>query len=191
MPPPVDCFVQKGFLMKKINIITSLSPEKQYAIRRWFCISMLLSFVLLILGTYFLLAQLLLYFSLKKDFELTQKKIGKYTTHFNSKELLKKEYDELRGRETKVTTYIQQLKNPHSHLSYIVELCKDEIRLESVRFQKKDVELVVQCQTDVQARMYAKKLTESALFSQVKIISLQRNDNNKYLLCTIKAQVIF
>src|SRR5688572_18771186 len=177
--------------MKKINMITSLSSENQYVIRRWFCISIMLSFVLCVVGTYFIVPPLFLYVSLKKEIMLTQKKISDYTHHHNSKELLKKEYDELRRHETKVNGYLQQLKNPYFHMAYIVTLCKDNTQLESVRFQKQEVEINIQCQTSEQAHIYAKKLTESALFSQVKIISLQRNDDHKYILCTIKARTIF
>lgn len=182
---------KKALLMKKINLVTTISPQKQYELQRWFYMIVVSSLVLLGMGAYFIIPPFLSYLTLKKDIQLMHNKMGNYSTNVNSKESLKKEYDEWHMREKKVTSYTQQLKNPYSHIAYIVSLCKDDIQLESVRFHKKEVEIVVQCKTSAQASFYVKQLNESPLFSQVKMISLQHNDSKKQLMCTIKAHAIF
>lgn len=186
-----DYFVPKGYFMKKINIITSLSPQKQYALRRWFYISVVLSLVLVSLGIYFIIPPFLVYVSLQKDIQVMQNSMGNYTASIASKESLKKEYNEWHMRQKKVNCYKQQLKNPYEHIAYILAQCKDNVHLESMRFNKKNVEVIVRCETSGQANMYAKQLNESKLFSQVKIISLQYDDAKKQLLCSITAYVIF
>lgn len=177
--------------MKKINIIDSLSPQQQYALQRWFYMSIVISLALLSIGVYCIVPKFLLYISLQKDIQLMQNQIGHYATHVNEKESLKKEYDEWRMRQTKIDVYRHQLKNPYAHIAYIIAQCKDDVQLESIRFNKKEIEIVVHCKTSVQANTYVKQLNESEFFSQVKMISLQHDDSKNRLVCIMKAYVIF
>ncbi len=53
--------------MKKVNFITTLSPEKQYAIKRWFLVTFFLIMCSLIASAYLVVPQLLTYIALHKQ----------------------------------------------------------------------------------------------------------------------------
>lgn len=177
--------------MKKVNFITTLSPKKQYEIRRWFYVTIFLKFCVLVIGTYFIVPQWLLYMSLKKEVSTLREKTKNYTDIIKDKDALKIEYESLRAREGKIDRYSKQKKNPYQHIASIVQASGNDVQLESVRFNKKDVEVVIVCSTSEHAHVFVKRLTASDVFSHVKMISLQYDIQMKSFKCTIKGHVIF
>jgi hypothetical protein len=135
--------------------------------------------------------QTLTYWRLQKDVRELQEKTKDYTGLIGRKETLKKEYDEVHLRETKISFYQQQKKNPYLHITEIVAACSNGVQLESVKFNKKDVEIEIMCPTAEYAQIFIKRLSASQNFSHVKMISLQQNSQNQQLRCTIKGNVIF
>lgn len=177
--------------MKKINCITSLPLDKQYEIRRWFWITILIAVIMMITGGCFLIPQIDRYLSLTKEIALLRKKKESYASANQHSNILKKEYDELSLRENKINSYTQQGKNPLSHIAYIVQTCGSTIQIESIRFNKKSFEVEVLCTDSQQAQLLVQNLSASPGFSQVKMISLHQNAQTNQIRCTIKANVIF
>ncbi len=176
--------------MKKINCITSLSPYKQYELRRWFLVTVLLYTVAFAVGAYFFIPQCMLYFSLRKDVKLLQQKTNDYTGLMGNKDALKKEYDELHLRENKLNNQKQQRKNPYQHVVEIVQASGDGVQIESIRFNKKEVEISLLCPTAEHAQVFIKRLGLSSHFSQSRMVSLQYDEQIKQMRCVIKGTVV-
>jgi Tfp pilus assembly protein PilN len=177
--------------MKKINLITTLSPEKQYEIRRWFWVTIFLSVCIIAVGAYFVLPQVIIYRSLHKDIARLRQQTKQYGVLASAQDTLKKEHDELHVREAKINARVQQKKNPHQHITEIVHACGDGVQLHTIRFNKKEVEMTIMCPTAEHAQVFVKRLVASSHFSHVKMTSLQSDEQSKQLRCIIKGNVIF
>ena len=177
--------------MKKINLITSLSPEKQYEIQRWFWITASLFILLLILIGWLLVPSFLLCTKMKKDIALLRQKSQEHTTIAGTKNALKKEWDELDLRSKRVDNYKQQKKNPYQQIAAIVSASGDGVQIESIRLHKKNSEITIVCPTAEHARIFIKRLSASSYFSRLKMISLQQDQGKKQLMCTISGTLIW
>jgi Tfp pilus assembly protein PilN len=177
--------------MKKINIITSLSPQKQYEIYRWFWITVVASLCMVIIGTYFIGTALCSYNAIQKDLTAITKKTNNYVADLGTNASLKKEYDELRLKENKINAHKMHKKNPYLHIAEIVSLCRDGVQLESLKSEKEDIEIVIIASFSDRIQTMIKQLSASPNFSHVKMISLQHNEQNKELRCMIKGEIIF
>jgi Tfp pilus assembly protein PilN len=177
--------------MKKVNLITPLPPHKQYEIYRWFCMTIFLGVCALLVGSYFIVPQIITYTRLKKGiagFSATAQEHGQITS---DKQSLKKEYDELHVRESKINSYKKQNKNPHLHIAEIVRLSGHHAELESVKINKKEIEIEIVCATAEYAQTFITSLSSSPYFSHLKMVSLQQDTQNKKVRCAIKGNVIF
>lgn len=177
--------------MKKVNMITTLSPEKQYEIRRWFCIALFLFLCTLAVAAYFMVPQIMLYRTLQKEVAVLRQHTKDYASQMSAKDSLKKEYDEVRMWDAKISSYKQQKKNPYQHVTEMVTAGGGEVQLESMKFDKKNVEIAVLCSTAEHARAFLKRLSASSNFSHMKMVSLQQDGQNKQMRCTIRGNVIF
>ena len=177
--------------MKKVNFIASLSPEKQYEIRRWFWITAAFFMCTMLLSGCFIAPQVVRYLSLKKEVAALQCSTKNYSDLTKNKDVVAKEYEELRVRENKVNAYAQHQKNPYNHITAIMQACGDGAKIEAVRFNKKDVELVILCPTHEHANVCVKRLNSSDIFSHVKMASLQYDAQTKLFRCVVKGHAIF
>lgn len=177
--------------MKKINMITALPIEKQYAIRRWFCITVFLFVCAIIVTSYFIVPNIIAYRCLKKDSAALVHTTKEYAALASTKETLKKEYDGLYACEAKINNYKQQKKNPYAHIAEIVRLGGNTIELESIKLNKKEIEIEIVSSTVDNVQLFIKSLSGSPYFSHLKMVSLQQDPQNKKIRCTIKGQVIF
>lgn len=177
--------------MKKVNLITTLPPHKQYEIYRWFCMTIFLGVCFLLIGAYFIVPQIITYSRLKKDiagFSSTAQEHGQIAS---AKQSLKKEYDELHVRESKINYYKKQNKNPYIHIAEIVRLSGHGVELESVKINKKEIEIEIVCSMAEYAQTFIKSLSSSSYFSYLKMVSLQQDTHNKKIRCAIKGNIIF
>jgi hypothetical protein len=97
----------------------------------------------------------------------------------------------LYGRESKITHYKQQKKNPYLHIAEIVQLCGSTIQLQSVKLNKKEIEIEITCSAAENAQLFIKNLSASSYFSHLKIVFLQQDVQAKQIRSTIKGNVIF
>jgi len=177
--------------MKKINLITALPIEKQYAIRRWFCMTVFLFICVVMIASYFIVPNIITYRCLKKENAALVHTTKEHAALTYAKEALKKEYDELHTREAKINNYKQQKKNPYSHIAEIIQLCGNTIELESIRLNKKEIEIEIVSSAAENAQLFIKSLSASSYFSHIKMVSLQQDTQNKKVRCAIKGHVIF
>ena len=177
--------------MKKVNLITTVSPQKQYELYRWFLVTMILSVGLGIFGAWFIVPKIFLYCSLKKEITQLRDKISNYTNDISSKDVLKREYDELRIRENKINFYKQQKKNPYVHIAEIVDKAGTTLELESIKINKKEIEIDVVSSEKEYVQTFIKNIASSPHFSQIKMFSLQQDRENKKVRCTIKGNIVF
>ncbi len=177
--------------MKKINFITSLSPQKQYEINCWFWVTFFLSVSAISMGAYFFVPKIMCYVSLHKQCVALRERTKNYAEITKNKDIFSKEYDALRMRETKINRYVDKAKNPHDYIATIVHVCGDNIHLESVQFIKKECEIIIVCQNVQQAHLCVKCINESNKFSHCKITSLVHNMEKKLYKATIKGHIIY
>lgn len=173
--------------MKKVNFITSLSPQKQYAIARWFRISFLVCLCSLIIGGYFIIPQLLVYRELSKQVGALRAKAEPHTMHVKNKDALSKEHDVIRARTKKIDQYKDSPHNPYQYMNMIMQSCDSDTVLESVRFNKKECDITILCITPEYATIFIKRLSEKSLFTNVKLVSLQHDSQTKKFRCIIKS----
>jgi len=177
--------------MKKVNFITSLSPQKQYEINCWFWVTIFLSVCAISVSAYFFVPQVMCYVSLHKQCVALREKTENYAEVIKNKNTFNKEYDVLRARETKINKYVTKAKNPYDYIATIVQVCGNNIQLESVRFIKKECEITIECQTAEQAYLCVKCINESNKFNHCKITSLMHNMEKKLYKATIKGYIIY
>lgn len=175
--------------MKKVNFIMSLSPQKQYAIRRWFWVTTFLGMCSVILGAYFIVPQLLTYRALHKEIGALREKTKEYSNGVKTRDTLKAEHELIRVRAKKIDDYNESPKNPHQYVAAIIASCGDGAVLEAVRFNKKECELTILCSTPEHATVFIKRLSASDLFTGVKLVSLQHDTQTKKFRCIIKSLV--
>lgn len=177
--------------MKKVNFITTLSPQKQYAIARWFWISCALCVCSVIGAAYFIMPAWLLHRELKHDVITLREKTKNYADAIKKRDALKSEHDLLRARSTKITNYSNHSKNPHSAMTVILQAAGTSIILEAIRFNKNECELTVLCPTPEHANVFIKRLSSSDTFAGAKLISLQNDTHAQQMRCVIKSKVVF
>jgi Tfp pilus assembly protein PilN len=177
--------------MKKINLITALPIEKQYAIKRWFCMTAFLFVCAMMVASYFIVPNIITYRCLKKESAALVHTTKEHALLASTKETLKKEYDELHAREAKINNYKQQKKNPYSHIAEIVQLCGKTVELESIKLNKKEIEIELVSSTAESIRSCIKSLSASTYFSHIKMVSLQQDAQNKKVRCAVKGHVVF
>jgi hypothetical protein len=175
--------------MKKVNFITSLSPQKQYAIARWFWVTFFLFVCAMVVSVYFVVPQLLIYISLKKEVSALREATKGYGNVVKNKDALTTEHDTLRMRIKKIENYNDAPKNPHQYIAAIVQACGDGATLQAVRFNKKSCELTLLCPTPEHATVFIKRLSASELFAGLKLVSLQHEGAGKQFRCVVKSVV--
>lgn len=176
--------------MKKVNFITSLSPQKQYAIARWFWMTLLLSVCCLLVNLYFIVPEFLMYLSLKKEVVALREKTKKYDNAVKDKNLFKTEQDVIRVRTKKLDNYTNVPKNPHQYIAAIVQSCGGEVVLETINFNKKNCELTLLCPTPEHATVFIKRLSATELFNGVKLVSLQYDGAGKQFRCIVRSNIV-
>lgn len=176
--------------MKQINFITTLSPHKQYAIKRWFRVTFLLSVSAIVVSMFFIVPQLLTYISLKNDIKILREKTKDYAQQTQSRDALKKEYEQVRAQSGKIDTYHHSPKNPHVYITTIMQACGDGVMLESINIHKKNCDITVLSPTAEHATVFIKRLSASELFKNVKLVSLQQDTQAKQLRCVVKSMIV-
>jgi Tfp pilus assembly protein PilN len=176
--------------MKKVNFVTTLSPHKQYAIRRWFLVTFFVVVCSVIVSAYFVLPQLLTSVALHQEVNGLRAATQEYNARVKEKDALKTEHDQIRSRTKKIENYHNAPKNPHQYIAAVVQACGDSVTLETIKFNKKECELTLLCPTSEHATVFIKRLSASDLFTNVKLVSLQQDAQTKQLRCTIKSKII-
>ena len=177
--------------MKKVNFISSLPPQKQYEIRRWFwctCIVWAISFVI---GMYYTIPQLLTYRALRKEIVSLRNKTNDYADNLKKRDVLKNEHELLSQHNTKINRYRDQPKSSHQHVAVIVQASGDGVKLELLKFNKKNIECTIVCPTPEHATVFIKRLSSSDLFSGIKLVSLQSDAHVNQLRAVVKGTIVF
>jgi len=176
--------------MKKINFITSLSPQKQYAIRRWFWLTLFLSVGVIIISIYFIIPHYLLYRTLHQQVAVLRHKAKDYSSIIAAKETLKKEYNVILMRNKKIDNYLKVPKNPYSYIVAILQSGAHGVSLEAIRCNKKDCEITCVCSTAEYAKIFMDRLLASELFHSIKLVSLHHDTQQKKFRSVIKGVMI-
>ena len=177
--------------MKKVNFISSLPPQKQYEIRRWFWCTCIVWTVSFVIGMYCIIPHLLTYSTLRKEVALLRNKTNDYADSLNKRDVLKNEHELLSQHNTKINRYRDQPKNPHQYSTVIVQASGNGVKLELLKCNKKNIECTIVCPTPEHATVFIKRLSSSDLFSGIKLVSLQSDAQANQLRAVIKGNIVF
>jgi Tfp pilus assembly protein PilN len=175
--------------MKHINFITTLSPQHQYELRRWFIFSTILIACTLICMSFFFLPQLYALYSTKKEITSLQQKTKNFSELTTRQTQLKKEHEALQKKQTKINHHLNTPNNPHPYLTSIIAACGTDVQLEHVRKNKKECEIIALFSTPERATDMIQQLSLTGQFTKLTLASLQSDAQTKKLRCTIKAKI--
>lgn len=173
--------------MKKVNFMISLTPEKQYAIKRWFWLTFFLCLGSVSIIIYLIVPQLLIYHALRKEVTVLREKTKDYASSVKQTNALKAEQELVRVRTKKIDNYHEAIKNPLPYIVAITQACSESVVLESVRFNKKECEIAIVCPTAEHANVFMKRLSALDLFERIKLVSLQYEAHIKKFRCVVKS----
>lgn len=176
--------------MKKVNLISSLSPHKQYEIRRWFWCTALLWVISLSLGLYFMVPQLWNYYALKKNVTALRAKTNDYQECLKKKDVSLSESALLSARSAKIDGYKNKAKNPHQYITVMRQVAESGITFESLKFDKKNIECVIICLSSEHATLFMKRLSVSDLFAGIKLVSLHRDGQSNRFKVVVKGMIV-
>ena len=172
--------------MKRINFLSTLSPNQQHALSRWvtlsiFCIGSLL-LLIITLQTF----QLITWYQVYQEKKLLTHKTNSFARTMEKKH----EYT------TKITTLTQcrnTLHHQKKQLQHIHTLCKtliptDPISLTTLIYQPHNIELTIAAPTPEHITTYAHTLTQNPSITSLDIVSLQPQKNTTTFNATLLIQ---
>lgn len=175
--------------MKKNNLIKTLSPEQQYAIKRWFIISLFLSSITIVIVIAFEIPQVYALQSIKKENTALAIQTESFNSIIGQQHKLKKKEQEYKEKQAKITKYKDELISLITHLSTVVQASKPACNIESLHIKPNSIELVAYCTQIQNATNFLDKLVESKQFHDTELTSLQyQTKQNPSFLFTIKGQ---
>lgn len=171
--------------MKTINFINPIPPERRKELRRWglFSATMVVSSIMgmVIINT----MQWRLHRDLSRQSQQLQEITHNFNTVMEAQRKTKQDYDGLQKKFSKLTSCVDCPKNP-ADLITIIRNATTAAPLQSLAITKKNVEIQVTCAHAKQATAMVKSLSQSGLFSNVQLASLNASPGNS-LTATIKA----
>ncbi len=176
--------------MKKVNLISSLSPQKQYEIHRWFWYTVVLWMISLFIGVYYIMPQIWNYYLLKKDVSALRAITNDYQEYLKKRDSLHNDNALLSAQMAKINGYKNKVKNPHQYITAIRQAAGDGIILELLKFDKKNIECAIICISPEHATVFMKRLSLSDFFAGIKLISLHRDEKSNRFKVVVKGIII-
>lgn len=166
--------------MKNVNLIQTLSPKKQFEIRRWFLLSTLLSLITLIIISFFTYLQLSTLHTTQKEIDTLREKAKQYDEEINNKNKLTHELETLQSKKNKIDQFIHTPKNPHSTLADLTSACGSSITILDVCLNNKILELSALCDSPEHATVFMQRLATFKQFSGLKLASLGLEQSTRF-----------
>ena len=176
--------------MKNVNFVHTLSPKKQYEIKRWFYLSSALFCAAVIIMSFFLLPEIYCLYKTKKEIRMLRTKTIEHTALLKNKELLLQKNELLNKKTTKINRYAQHTKNPHPYINAITAIAADTVKIEQITLHKKELSLTVLCSSPKQVAHYMEKLADSKKIAHLKLVSLQQDNKTKLFKAVIKGKKV-
>ena len=175
--------------MKHLTFVTTLSPQQQHEIRRWFLISCALVLLLITSLTCYFAPDVYTLYTLRKEINTLKEKTKTHATLSTTKNTLKKENGALQQKRTHIMKYLTHPKNPHVYITTIINACGDKTTAQLIRAHQKDIEITLLCPTTEHATAFARNNANTDYFSDTRITSLQKHEQKNQFLCTIKGTI--
>jgi hypothetical protein len=172
----------------KHTLITSLSPQQQYEIRRWTVISITGLTVSAIIGLSFVVPPLYSLYGTYKEIAEKRKKLMVNNNIDATLSKQKKEYEELHKKYDKVMRSKNNPKNPITYLELIMESLKN-MTVEKITKHKRSLEITALCTTPHDATAFIENLVASKQYKSVKLISLQQDVQTNRFRCFIQGVI--
>jgi len=177
-------------MMKNVNLIQTLSREKQFEIRRWFWCSAILLFLTIATISIFSYLQLSAFYIAQKEVATLREKTKKYNDETENKNKLKSELETLQSKKNKINQFINAPKNPHAILTALTNACGTAITVVEMSLNNKNIELSALCESPEHATVFMQRLSTFKQFSHLKLVSLGLEQSNKFKI-TVKGPITF
>jgi hypothetical protein len=172
--------------MKNINFINTLTHQQQYALRRWWLLSLVLSLsVLLVVGVLHGL-QVHQWYLLTTEYTALLPEVEAVRTVAHRHEALSTAQKKLQQKKAKADRVKQSLALVHTRLTHITSACQT-VSLEQCKWHKNQVEILVGCPDAPSATRVVEQVRKIDGLNAARLVSLSPRDQGT-LLATIKAQ---
>jgi len=174
--------------MKNNSLINTVSPKQQYAIRRWFIISMLLISASIVMIIVLEIPQLYALQSIKKDNEMLVAQTEQFDKVMARQHKLKQEEEQLRKCQETVSQHNEQLDRLIDNFSYIIHACASDSTIESLQIKDHYIEVTACCTQTHHATDFIADLSQSKQFRNLVLASLQQTEQKSKLLFTVQGE---
>ena len=174
--------------MKNNSLINTISPKQQYAVRRWFIISMLLLSASIIIIILLEIPQLYALRSIKKDNEMLVVQTEEFDRVMARQHKLQQEEQQFKKRQETVNQYREQLDRLIDNFSHIMYACASDSTIESLQIKNNHLELTARCTQAHHATDFIERLSQSKQFSNLTLTSLQQTEQKSKLLFTVQGE---
>ncbi len=172
--------------MKNNNLINTISPTQQYAIRRWFILSTLLLSATIIVIIVLEIPQLYALQSIKKENIALRAQTEPFDQVMAEQHKLQQEEQQCRKKQEVINKYQQELDHLIDNLSHIIHARRPDCRIESLQIKNHDLELTARCAQPQQATDFIAQLAESKQFRNLRLTSLQQTEQKPSFLFTVQ-----
>jgi len=174
--------------MKKNSLINTVSPKQQYAIRRWFIISMLLFSASIIIIIVLEIPQLYVLQSIKKDNKILLVQTEQFDKVMTRQHKLQQEEQQLRKHQETINQHNEQLDHLIDDFSHIIHACASDSTIESLQIKNHYLELTAHCAQVHHATDFIAHLSELKQFRNLTLTSLQQTEQKSKLLFTVQGE---
>jgi len=172
--------------MKNNNLINTISPTQQYAIRRWFIISTLLLSTTIIVIIILEIPQLYALQSIKKENTALHAQTEPFDQVMAEQHKLQQEEQQCREKQEVINQYHEQLDHLIDNLSHIIHTHTPNCRIESLQIKNNHFELTARCTQTQHATDFIAQLSESKQFRNLRLTSLQQTEQKPSFLFTVQ-----
>jgi len=174
--------------MKNNNLINTISPTQQYAIRHWFIISSLLLSATIIVIIVLEIPQLYALQSIKKENTALRAQTEPFDQVMAQQHKLQQEEQQCRKKQEVINQYHEQLDHLIDNLSHIIHACRPDCRIESLQIKNNHFELTARCTQIQHATDFITQLSESKQFRNLSFTSLQQANQKSSFLFTVQGE---
>ena len=173
--------------MKNINFVNTLSHKQQYALRRWWFLSVVLGIGILLVMSILHGLQVHHWYVLTAEYTVLAQQTQALRGTVQARELLSKEQKMLQQKKVKADRVKQSLALVHTRISQITAACATA-QLETCKWHKNQVELVIGCKDAMAATQCVGQLQKINGLNTIRLVSLSPRENGA-VLATMKAQL--
>ncbi len=158
--------------MNSINFIKTLSPKQQYALARWYTVSITLTACTILGIASAQIHQLYTLYGIHNQQTTLQQQTAPSTQQLKYHEHLKEQEKLLAHKQTTIASISHNQRHMHAYIASIIAAVGAE-NITSLAFNDAAITIIAHCNDAPAALGYLKHLQSAEHFSHIKLIALQ------------------